>query len=69
MSMPRIIDLTVTLEHGMRGVDIEQTMTLERDGWNARIYRLYSHAGTHMDAPAANRIATAGAPGIISRTR
>ena len=49
--MPRIIDLTVTLEHGMRGVDIEHTMTLERDGWNGSTYCLYSHAGTHMDAP------------------
>jgi len=46
----RIIDLTLTLRHGMRGVEFEMTRTLERDGWNARTLHLYSHAGTHMDA-------------------
>ena len=34
----------------MRGVDWEATRTIERDGWNARTFQLYSHAGTHMDA-------------------
>src|SRR5438093_5505301 len=46
----RIIDLTLTLRHGMRGVEFETARTVERDGWNARTLRLYSHAGTHMDA-------------------
>jgi len=46
----RIIDLTLTLRNGMRGVALEQTRTFERDGWNARTLHLYSHAGTHMDA-------------------
>ena len=46
----RIIDLTLTLRDGMRGVAFEQTRTFERDGWNARTLHLYSHAGTHMDA-------------------
>lgn len=27
------------------------TKTIEEDGWNASTLRLYSHAGTHMDAP------------------
>lgn len=49
--MARIIDLTLTIENGMRGVEIEPAMKLERDGWNASTYHLYSHAGTHMDAP------------------
>lgn len=47
----RIIDLTLPLQPGMRGVAIEPAMTLERDGWNASTLSLYSHCGTHMDAP------------------
>ena len=35
----------------MRGVDWEPARTLEQDGWNARTLHLYSHCGTHMDAP------------------
>jgi len=50
--MMRIIDLTLTLGNGMRGVEFETVKTVERDGWNARTLHLYSHAGTHMDAPA-----------------
>ena len=48
--MSHIIDLTLTLKEGMRGVHFEQAKTFERDGWNARTLHLYSHAGTHMDA-------------------
>jgi kynurenine formamidase len=48
--MHRIVDLTLTLRHGMRGVELETVKTFERDGWNARTLHLYSHAGTHMDA-------------------
>jgi kynurenine formamidase len=46
----RITDLTLALRPGMPGVDGELVRTLETDGWNARLLRLYSHAGTHMDA-------------------
>ena len=60
--MPYIIDLTLTLENGMRGVEIEPAMRLDRDGWNASTYHLYSHAGTHMDAPFHY-----GMPGTIDR--
>ena len=49
--MTRIIDLTVPLENGQRGVSIEPARTLENDGWNAMTLGLYSHCGTHMDAP------------------
>lgn len=35
----------------MRGVDIQPARILEEDGWNASTLTLYSHAGTHMDAP------------------
>lgn len=50
MSPDSIIDLTMPMRPGMRGVDHEPARTLERDGWNARTLHLYSHAGTHMDA-------------------
>ena len=49
--MPRIIDLTLPLESGLRGVAVEPARTLEKDGWNATALHLYSHCGTHMDAP------------------
>jgi kynurenine formamidase len=35
----------------MRGVEFETARTLARDGWNARTLHLYSHCGTHVDAP------------------
>ncbi len=47
----RLVDLTLTLEDGMRGVAIETTYTVEDKGWNASTFHLYSHAGTHLDAP------------------
>jgi kynurenine formamidase len=50
MPSHRIIDLTLPLRRGMRGVDWEPKFTVERDGWNATTLHLYSHAGTHMDA-------------------
>ena len=49
--MSRIIDLTVSMKDGMRGVTFEAFKVLEKDGWNARMLHLYSHAGTHVDAP------------------
>ena len=47
-----VIDLTRTLEHGQKGVSLATKFTRERDGWNARTLELYSHTGTHLDAPA-----------------
>ena len=47
----KIIDLTLTFHEGMRGVTFESARTKSKDGWNARTLHLYSHAGTHMDAP------------------
>jgi arylformamidase len=46
-----LIDVTLTYESGMRGVEFEPAKILARDGWNAKMLHLYSHAGTHMDAP------------------
>jgi kynurenine formamidase len=47
----KIIDLTMPLKPGMRGVTFETAKTMKNDGWYARMLHLYSHAGTHMDAP------------------
>ena len=62
--MSRIIDLTMTMRLGMRGVDWEQAKTVEKEGWNARTLHLYSHAGTHMDA----QTHFAAGPGTIDVT-
>jgi arylformamidase len=62
--MSRIVDLTLTLRSGMRGVEWEQAKTVEDDGWNARTVHLYSHAGTHMDA----QTHFAAGPGTIDTT-
>ena len=49
--MSRLIDLTVPVAAGDRGVRIEPTRRFEKDGWNASTLCLYSHCGTHIDAP------------------
>jgi kynurenine formamidase len=48
--MSRVVDLTLPLKPGMRGVEIAPKFTFAKEGWNASILSLYSHAGTHMDA-------------------
>ena len=47
----KIVDLTLTYEEGMRGVAFENAKSKSVDGWNSKTLHLYSHAGTHMDAP------------------
>lgn len=47
----KITDLTLTYWEGMRGVAFDTSKTKSVDGWNAKTLHLYSHAGTHMDAP------------------
>ncbi|MEM1109626.1 MAG: cyclase family protein [Planctomycetota bacterium] len=47
----RVIDLTLPVKNGERGVDITTARRLEVEGWNATTLSLYSHSGTHMDAP------------------
>ena len=49
--MSRMIDLTLTLTQRMRGVEFEPATAMPKDGWNTSILHLYSHSGTHMDAP------------------
>ena len=46
----QLIDLSLTLRRGMRGVDWEESRSVGKDGWNAQTLHLYSHAGTHLDA-------------------
>ena len=49
--MSRIIDLTLSYQSGVAGFDRQPAKTLAADGWNASTLTIYSHAGTHMDAP------------------
>jgi kynurenine formamidase len=62
--MARLVDLTLPLTPGMRGVSAESTCTVAVEGWNASTWHLYSHAGTHMDAP----VHFAAGDGTIDRT-
>lgn len=48
---PRIVDLTLTAYDGMRGVEISPNTSIEQEGYNTTNLKLYSHAGTHADAP------------------
>jgi arylformamidase len=47
----KIIDLTMPYDENIAGFSSETARTVERDGWNAKTLHIYSHAGTHMDAP------------------
>ena len=47
----KIIDLTLPINDTLSGVKIHSARTLVKDGWNATTLQLYSHSGTHMDAP------------------
>lgn len=47
----RVTDLTLTVRPGMRGVAFEPCHTAAEHGYNTRTLHLYSHSGTHMDAP------------------
>lgn len=48
---PRVIDLSLPISNAMRGIEIRPNKSIEVDGWNATTLSMYSHAGTHMDAP------------------
>lgn len=47
----RVIDLSLPVNNDMPGVDITTAKRLEVEGWNATTLSLYSHSGTHLDAP------------------
>jgi kynurenine formamidase len=46
-----MVDLSLPLFDGMRGVTLESNTRIADRGYNTTIAHLYSHAGTHMDAP------------------
>lgn len=52
MNISQVIDLTHTFDERVPGFEKRTAKTLARDGWNASTLTIYSHAGTHMDAPA-----------------
>jgi kynurenine formamidase len=47
----RVVDLSLTVRNGMRGVEIHPNTFYDEDGYTTTNLHLYSHAGTHMDAP------------------
>ncbi len=47
----RIIDLSLPITDQMRGVQVSVATRLAVDGWNSSTLSLYSHCGTHLDAP------------------
>ena len=49
--MSRIIDLTLTYDENIPNFSRERSREIGRDGWLAHDLHIYSHAGTHMDAP------------------
>lgn len=46
-----IVDLTLTLRDGMRGVEIRPKTSIGVEGYTTTDVLLYTHAGTHLDAP------------------
>ena len=50
-SSRRVIDLSIPIDNQLRGAQISTFKQLEADGWNATTLNLYSHCGTHVDAP------------------
>ncbi|MFY0628426.1 MAG: cyclase family protein [Reichenbachiella sp.] len=51
LSKYHLHDLTHAYDDSIAGFSEEPARTLSKDGWNAKTLTLYSHAGTHMDAP------------------
>ena len=49
--MSRIIDLTLPFDEHIAGFQRLSAKSSQQDGWNASQLHIYSHAGTHMDAP------------------
>jgi kynurenine formamidase len=50
-SQRQIIDLSLPVDANLPRAEIEPYKSIEADGWNASMLHLYSHCGTHMDAP------------------
>ena len=51
MANQKIIDLTMAVSNELPGMHVTPAKSVKDDGWNASTLTLYSHSGTHMDAP------------------
>jgi kynurenine formamidase len=49
--MTRIVDLSLIMQSGFHGVDVEPRGTIAERDANTTTLRFFSHASTHMDAP------------------
>ena len=47
----RIVDLTLPINDQLPRASVVTASTIADDGWNSTTLSLYSHCGTHMDAP------------------
>ncbi|CAN0351633.1 unnamed protein product, partial [Ectocarpus sp. 4 AP-2014] len=47
----KVVDLSRPIDSELPGVTITTAKRLEVEGWNATTLSLYSHSGTHLDAP------------------
>ena len=56
-SFSRVIDLTHTMSadfptfFGVPGIEMKRQAELKKDGFNAYVWHVMEHAGTHLDAP------------------
>lgn len=46
-----IVDLTLPYSSLISGFSVDVAKTVKENGWNATNLHIYSHAGTHIDAP------------------
>ncbi|MEM8526221.1 MAG: cyclase family protein [Bacteroidota bacterium] len=51
LSKYKVHDLTHTFGEQIAGFSTTPARTIKKDGWNATWLKIYSHAGTHIDAP------------------
>jgi kynurenine formamidase len=50
-SWRKIVDLSLTIDEQLAGATVEPYKSIDVNGWRATMLHLYSHCGTHMDAP------------------
>lgn len=51
MTQRHIIDLSLAVDTRLPNAQVDPYKSIDVEGWNATMLRLYSHCGTHMDAP------------------
>ena len=51
MTPRRIIDLSLAVDTRLPNAQVDPYKSIDVEGWNASMLWLYSHCGTHMDAP------------------